>query len=145
MKTVIIVCLVVLVAVALFAAYKWSMHTIEKMEDAPSVTPAKPVARFFSMDGCPHCTTFDPEWTDFCGKKGVTGEKHVYYRSDKKNDEMVQQYVTKEDAVVSAFPTVLFIDESGNHTKYDGDRTSDDLYKHWTEWLGAKQSKSESA
>ena len=141
MKTLLIVCLVILIVASLFAAYKWSKNTIEKMEDAPS---GKPVARFFSMDGCPHCTNFDPEWTDFCGKKGVNGEKHTYYRSesgDKKNDEMVQKYVTKEDAVVSAFPTVLFIDENGKHTKYDGDRTADDLYKNWNEWIKDGDSK----
>ena len=132
MKLVIIIGIAVLILTAIFVAMQ--CRSVEKMENGNG---GQKTARFFSMEGCPHCVTFDSEWKAFAGMSKVSAEKHVYYRNEvgsKKNDEYVKQSVMGDESVVSSFPTVLFIDEDGNYVKYDGDRTAEGLKKGWDKW-----------
>lgn len=136
MKLIIIIGIAILLCTALYVALKHH-KTVEKMENAKG-NAEEPVARFFSMEGCPHCVSFDAEWKKFSGMSNVQAEKHVYYRreaSDKKNDEHIKQYVMSDTSVVSSFPTVLFIDGKGNYVKYEGDRNASGLKKKWDQWV----------
>lgn len=78
-----------------------------------------PLVEYYSMEGCPHCMRFNPEWEKFeneAKENGVTTKKY----DARKDTEQVQK------AGVEGFPTVI-ITKEGNSYTYEGPRKADAL------------------
>jgi glutaredoxin len=69
---------------------------------------------YYTLNGCPHCTAFNPEWNAFekmAKVEGITTQKY-----DARTDREAV-----EKAGVDGFPTIT-ITKNGNTTTYSGER-----------------------
>jgi glutaredoxin len=98
---------IVLAIVALVVAAIYFFRTSEGFTDG------KTTVTLYSMNGCPHCVAFQPEWTKFTGSlpNGVTAEQIDA------NDPRTQK------AGVQGFPTII-VAKNGTNNTYSGDRTA---------------------
>lgn len=77
---------------------------------------------YFYHPECPHCKSFMPIWTNFVNQsthKSST-EFIAIDASDDINDNLVFYYN------IQGYPTILMVTDK-KHTKYDGNRTVEDL------------------
>jgi glutaredoxin len=76
------------------------------------------VVSLYSMQGCPHCVAFKPEWDKFTANlpNGVSAQQIDA------NDPKTQE------AGVTGFPTII-ITKNGKNTTYNGERTAVALTK----------------
>jgi thiol-disulfide isomerase/thioredoxin len=75
---------------------------------------------FFSMEQCPHCVAFKPEWQEFA-KEAKKNMPKVCVSEHSSDDKLTKTYN------VQGYPTVIFVDKSGKHEEYSGPRTSSGL------------------
>ena len=75
---------------------------------------------FFSMESCPHCVAFTPEWQEFA-KEAKKSLPKVCVSEHSSDDKLTRTYK------VQGYPTVIFVDKSGKHEEYEGPRTSSGL------------------
>lgn len=86
------------------------MSTIESFfSSAPKIK-----VTYYTLNGCPHCTAFNPEWTAFEKMAKVEGIETVKY--DARTDR-----AAVEKAGVDGFPTIT-ITQDGTTTTYGGER-----------------------
>ncbi len=71
---------------------------------------------FFTMEGCPHCVSFAPEWRK---AKSTISEKVCMEEISSDDQELVQKYK------VNGYPTVILEDTvAGVQYPYEGERTT---------------------
>ena len=105
----------IVVALAWKIIYKCIGKTEKFSEDVKKVY-------FIYADWCGHCTRFKPEWQKFetsCSNNNV--EAYALNVDDQSNSKFI------ESNGVSSFPTVIVMKGNGEKTKYEGERTSEDL------------------
>ena len=74
---------------------------------------------FFSMEQCPHCVRFRPEWSK-CVQQVSAMPKVCTVEVNATDSSRVKEYN------VDGFPTIILEDvRSGNRTNYDGARSAD--------------------
>ena len=78
---------------------------------------------YFHMNGCPHCTKFNPEWDKFTASTKMKTKK---VESKEMNAE-------EKKLGVDGFPTVMLLGPKGPK-KYNGQRTASAL-QSWVENL----------
>jgi glutaredoxin len=74
---------------------------------------------YYTLNGCPHCTAFNPEWAKFeveAKKKGIQTAK---YEAREHRDKIAE-------AGVDGFPTIM-ITKHGKRYVYEGPRKADAL------------------
>ena len=76
---------------------------------------------YFHMDGCGHCKKFTPIWERFSSQ--YKGNVQLKKLERKEAGDMLEKYN------VQGFPTVVKIDEQGQHQEFTGDRTVEELNK----------------
>lgn len=76
---------------------------------------------YYYMNGCPHCEKMDPIWNSLVNsyKGNVKLEKKE--RSDAGSE--LQKFK------IAGFPSVILVDENGNHKEFEGERTKSSLLK----------------
>jgi len=90
----------------------YSSSKIENFSNPSSCT-------YYYMDGCGHCNKFNPEWEKFVDSyNGPIKLKKV---------EMKNASSDLKKYNIQGFPTILFLDETGNSKFYEGPRTSTGL------------------
>ena len=82
-------------------------------------TPKKMI--YFHMDGCGHCKKFTPVWERFTSQ--YKGNVQLEKLERKEAGNMLEKYN------VQGFPTVIKIDDQGQHKEFDGERTVEELNK----------------
>ena len=78
---------------------------------------------YFHMNGCPHCTKFNPEWDKFSKSTSVQTKKV----------ESKQMNAQEKQLGVDGFPTVMLLGPKGPK-KYTGARTASAL-QQWVDSL----------
>ena len=109
----------ILLGVALvfvFIVYKAYINysTTEKFSEEKKIV-------FVYADWCGHCTRFKPEWSKVeqeCKSRNITTT--ALNVDDEQNSEFISKYE------VNSFPTLLVF-KGSQFTKYEGDRTSDQI------------------
>ena len=86
-----------------------------KKEDVKRELQKRPVLVLFFMTGCPHCESNKPAWDDAKKKVG----KNVKVME-------VEASATPDDAGVSGFPTMQYVDKTGKKTETTGEKQSGD-------------------
>jgi thiol-disulfide isomerase/thioredoxin len=96
-------------------------------------------------DWCPHCVSLEPKWENMKSElKKVPveyieiEEKHMATELPKINDGILVN--SKEKLSASGFPTLFFIDETGNLDYYQGKHETADLVK----WVKDKMNSTKS-
>jgi hypothetical protein len=84
-----------------------------KKQDAKKALGHRPVLVLFYMIGCSHCAANKPAWDD--AKTKVSSDTQVLE---------IEADATPDDADVSGFPTMMYVDKSGRKTKTSGQKTS---------------------
>lgn len=82
---------------------------VERFTGAASTT-----VTYYTLNGCPHCTKFNPEWSAF--EQMAKTEGIVTKKYDARTDREAV-----EKAGVDGFPTIT-ITKNGNTTTYSGER-----------------------
>ena len=77
--------------------------------------------RLFSVDWCPHCQKFEPEWAKL-KKKGPSECKYIKIDGDAKPN-LLKKYN------VESYPTII-IENNGELKEYEGERTSAAIIGH---------------
>jgi len=106
---------------------------VASAEDFEQEISGQKVLVLFHADWCGHCKKFMPQW-DKMSKEINDSESDVKLikvecgdaSNNKKHAEIMKKYSIK------GYPTILFFDESGNHSEYEGDRSKDGI----TQFLG---------
>lgn len=88
--------------------------TLEKFESMGGT-----VVTYYTLNGCPHCTAFNPEWSVFEEKAKAMGVMTVKYDARENPDEV-------EKAGVDGFPTIQ-ITKNGKTETFEGVRKADAL------------------
>lgn len=89
--------------------------SLERFSSGAGITVA-----YYTLNGCPHCTAFNPEWTAFVEQaKAVGGITTVKYDARENSDAV-------EKAGVDGFPTII-ITKNGKDSVYEGARKADAL------------------
>ena len=78
---------------------------------------------YFHMNGCPHCTKFNPEWEKFASSTQMKTKKV----------ESKQMNAQEKQLGVDGFPTVMLLGPKGPK-KYSGARTASAL-QQWVDSL----------
>ena len=71
---------------------------------------------YFHMNGCPHCTKFNPEWEKFASSTKMKTKKV----------ESKEMNAQEKQLGIDGFPTIMLIGSGGNK-KYSGQRTASAL------------------
>lgn len=77
------------------------------------------VVEYYSMEGCPHCVRFNPEWEKFESEAKSNGITTQHYDA-RKDAEKAQK------AGIEGYPTVVITKEGSSYT-YEGPRKADAL------------------
>ena len=75
---------------------------------------------YYTLNGCPHCTAFNPEWDAFVSQAKAAGGITTMKYDARENREEV------EKAGVDGFPTII-ITKNGKSETYEGARKADAL------------------
>ena len=111
------------IVVLLFIAARWTYRTVlysnytgrylEGFGNGSSLT-------YFHMNGCPHCTKFNPVWEKF--SEGYNGSL------DLKKVEAKEMSAQEKSLGIQGFPTIMVVDSNGKkEADYDGPRTAEGL------------------
>jgi thiol-disulfide isomerase/thioredoxin len=76
---------------------------------------------FYSMNSCPYCKKFQPEWERLVARVNDEGIVTQKFTVDDDPEEI-------ETAKVDGFPTIR-IHMNGKEIEYEGERTSDAIWK----------------
>jgi thiol-disulfide isomerase/thioredoxin len=76
---------------------------------------------YYYMEECGHCKRFNPEWNTFV--QTYTGPVKLRKVSATEAGSELEKYG------ITGFPTILIVDENGDHEDYTGPRTSEALIK----------------
>ena len=76
---------------------------------------------YYYMEECGHCKRFNPEWNTFV--QTYTGPVKLRKVSATEAGSELEKYG------ITGFPTILIVDENGDHDNYTGPRTSEALIK----------------
>lgn len=76
---------------------------------------------YYYMEECGHCKRFNPEWETFV--QSYTGPVKLRKVSATEAGGDLDKYG------ITGFPTILIVDENGDHEDYTGPRTSEALTK----------------
>ena len=74
---------------------------------------------YFHMNGCGHCKKFTPIWNDFTSQ--YRGNVQLRKLERKDAVDLIDKYN------IQGFPTVIKIDEQGEHQEFTGNRTVSEL------------------
>ncbi len=86
-----------------------------KKQVAEKVLSKKPILVLFFMTGCPHCLANEKAWKE--AKKKVGGNTQI---------AEIEASATPDSAGVSGFPTMKYIDETGQERETSGAKQSGD-------------------
>jgi len=75
---------------------------------------------FYSMNSCPHCKKFQPEWEKLVARVADEGVVTQKFTVDDDREEV-------EKAKVDGFPTIR-IHVNGKEIEYEGERTADAIW-----------------
>jgi thiol-disulfide isomerase/thioredoxin len=87
----------------------------DKKQDAEKTLKKRPLLVLFFMEGCPHCEANKPAWDQ--AKKKMKGRARV---------AEIEASATPDSANVSGFPTMKYVDKTGNETVISGEKQSGD-------------------
>ena len=85
---------------------------------------------YYTLDGCPHCVAFNPEWAKFEteAKSSKSPVIHAKKYEARANREAV------EAAGVEGFPTVIITKPDGAAYTYEGSRKAKALMEEVKKW-----------
>lgn len=86
-----------------------------KKQVAEKFLSKKPILVLFFMTGCPHCAANEKAWNE--AKKKVGGNTQI---------AEIEASATPDSAGVSGFPTMKYIDETGQERETSGAKQSGD-------------------
>lgn len=113
-KRIIKVAIVYVIMIALYFLIFKKKTSVENFGNPASCT-------YYYMEQCGHCKRFSPEWDTFV--QTYIGPVKV------RKVDMSEAGDDLEKYNISGFPTILIVDENGDHMDYDGPRTSEALTK----------------
>jgi thiol-disulfide isomerase/thioredoxin len=100
------------------------MKELKRSEDVKKLlTSSKPVAIFFYLDGCPHCETMDPVWSEL--EKDTPGVEFV----------KVESASVPAELGISGFPKFVKISGGREVSSVNGEVSKEELK---TKLLGSK-------
>ena len=109
----------ILIGLVVMTALYMQKYVMEKFDS--------PMVKFYSMEGCPHCVAFKPEWDSF--------------ESNAKGYGIATEQIDSKDPRTSAagikgFPTIV-VTVNGTDMVYNGERTASALTKFVTDKVNA--------
>lgn len=101
------------------------------------VLGGKNVMMEFYAPWCGHCKKLEPTWNEL-GTAFAGSDKVIVAKMDATANDVPDSRFD-----VKGFPTIIFISESGEISKYEGGRTLDDLKKYVTDKVGVEPAATE--
>ena len=74
---------------------------------------------YYYMNGCPHCERMDPVWSSL--KNNYNGNIKLEKKERGEAGADLDKYK------IQGFPTVILVDQNGNHKEFEGERTESSL------------------
>jgi thiol-disulfide isomerase/thioredoxin len=106
------------IAIAIIFLIKYVyLFIMNKFFNEPFENPQKCI--YFYMENCGHCKEMNPEWEKV--KQNYNGNVKLVKIENKNAGLDLDKYNIK------GFPTIILVDNKGNHKEFNGNRNSNDI------------------